>query len=182
MTTVEQIRKRIGENCKVYGPVKDKYENEYLVAIKENKREVDVYLYSAIVDKPDVCSLFAVWQADDFMYIRDIQIAECDCDQGLGSIAMKYFLNYVRAHNANGVRGWLSWVDKDHFDRSERFYQKHGFEVKFNEDRTEGEIFMNLDNKTDQVVVTEKETILIEKQEAPEQSERLAAYGNLLRK
>lgn len=43
-------------------------------------------------------------------------------------------------------------------------------------------IMKNEMNKSDQVVITEKGTILIEKQEAPEKSEHLVAYKNMILK
>lgn len=40
----------------------------------------------------------------------------------------------------------------------------------------------NEKNTTDQMVVTEKNTILIEKENAPEKREHLSAYSELIRK
>lgn len=53
---------------------------------------------------------------------------------------MKYFLKAVEKLHVDYIDGWLSSVDKKHFDRSEHFYKKFGFEVHFNEDRTSGGI------------------------------------------
>lgn len=42
------------------------------------------------------------------------------------------------------IRGWLSNYDSGHFDRIEHFYKKFNFDVKFNENRTTGNIYLKL--------------------------------------
>lgn len=83
----------------------------------------------------------------DYKYhirIDDIQQDVEDINKGNGSILMKHFLDYCKTTKAEYIDGWLSGVDKDHFDRSEHYYKKFGFEVSFNEDRSSGSIHYDL--------------------------------------
>lgn len=79
-------------------------------------------------------------------YIKIVDILMEDNDIGNGSIAMKYLVKMVERLKINcGMRieyisGMLSWVDKEHFDRSEHYYKKFGFDVEFNGDRSSGKI------------------------------------------
>jgi len=78
--------------------------------------------------------------------IEIVDILMEDDDVGNGSIAMRYFLDAVDKlkntykMNITHIHGWLSSVDKEHFDRSEHYYKKFGFEIEFNEARTSGRI------------------------------------------
>ena len=51
---------------------------------------------------------------------------------------MRYFLNYCERIGIKKIRGMLSWVDKDNFPRSIRFYKKHGFQILPNEENPRG--------------------------------------------
>ena len=70
------------------------------------------------------------------MIIDDILIE--DNSVGNGSILMRYFLNYCERIEIKKIRGMLSWVDKDNFPRSIRFYKKHGFQILPNEENPRG--------------------------------------------
>lgn len=105
--------------------------------------------YRAICSHPRIMAtycppdeLMAKYCPDDGhprIWIDDILVE--DDDIGNGSILMPYFLRYCKQHtDADFISGKLSSKDIDHFDRSEHFYKKHGFEVFLNENRTKGSI------------------------------------------
>jgi hypothetical protein len=53
-------------------------------------------------------------------------------NNGNGSILMKYLFQYAsEKKNIEKVIGEISEIDKNHFDRLEHFYKKHGFKVIF---------------------------------------------------
>lgn len=79
---------------------------------------------------------------DRIIKIEDI-LVEDNC-RGNGSILMRYFIDFCKDHGFTKIVGSLSPVDKDHFDRSEHFYVKHGFSVEFNDDRSSGYIELEL--------------------------------------
>ena len=78
----------------------------------------------------------------DQLCIGDIRMQKNNV--GCGSIAMKALLEFAKENSCSKVTGWLSPVDSGHFDRLEHFYKKFGFEVIFNENKTEGQICLNL--------------------------------------
>ena len=57
---------------------------------------------------------------------------------------MTYLFRYLKKQDVSEVKGLLSGVDKDRFDKLEYFYKKNGFKVSFNEDRTSGGITLTL--------------------------------------
>ena len=69
-----------------------------------------------------------------------------DVNEKSGSILMKYLFSFcdeisnILNKEIVEITGTISSVDRDHFDRIEHFYQKFGFDVKFNEDGTGGKI------------------------------------------
>jgi hypothetical protein len=89
-------------------------------------------------------------RSDGFSYIIIYDIQMIDNCIGNGSIAMKYFLNIVKKLNSEYdtqikyIFGELSHVDKGHFDRLEHYYNKFGYKVTFNEERTRGKVRKDL--------------------------------------
>lgn len=77
-------------------------------------------------------------------YIRIDDIITLDKNVGNGSILMPYFLAYCKKTDAEYIKGELSSVDQEHFDRSEYFYKKFGFDVSFNSERTLGSVRYSL--------------------------------------
>ena len=57
---------------------------------------------------------------------------------------IKYFIKECKQEGLEYIDGWLSDVDKDQFDRLEQFYKKFNFDVKFNENRTSGNIKLKI--------------------------------------
>lgn len=79
-----------------------------------------------------------LYDEEKIIYITDIQTEKIDV--GNGSILMEYFIKKAKKRGFDKIDGYLSSVDKDHFDRSEYFYKKHKFNVEFNGSRTSGHI------------------------------------------
>jgi len=79
------------------------------------------------------------------LHINDIHTSASNT--GNGSILMCCLLKIAVQEDIKRVYGELSSVDNDHFDRLEHFYSKFGFRIRFNEDRTEGQIELMLPNK-----------------------------------
>ena len=95
--------------------------------------------YKAINKHPRImASYVSLYGEDPYIKIDDISVV--DDDVGNGTILMPYFIKYCETTNAKYICGQLSSVDKGHFNRSEHFYKKHGFNVKFTSDRSSGSI------------------------------------------
>lgn len=117
--------------------------------ISRNRKEYDYTLYDGIRykgiigGKPRLYAEFVDYDKENpYFKIHDIQNE--DNNIGNGSILLKYLIADAEKLQVSSIKGWLSGVDSDHFDRSEHFYRKHGFEVKFDEARTTGSIYKKI--------------------------------------
>lgn len=63
------------------------------------------------------------------IFIEDIECSENNVNKGYGSLAMDCLINIAKSRKIERIRGRLSSVDKDHFDRLQHFYSKFGFSV-----------------------------------------------------
>ncbi len=118
------------------------HEHVYIVQSKYGDN-IDFLLYSPIsyrtMNNPRIMAKY--FCNDGKPYISILDVITVDNNVGNGSILMTAFLKYCKQYTrATCVKGTLSDVDRDHFDRSEHFYKKHGFEVFFDEKRSIGEI------------------------------------------
>ncbi|MCD3203070.1 MULTISPECIES: hypothetical protein [Clostridium] len=136
------------KTSKIVGLETNNAGEEVLVVESMRGEYLDVELYGfsyrAINQHPRIMS---TKKRDDekgitYIHIDDIQIL--DVNSGNGSILMKYFIEAAKKVNAEYINGWISSVDKDHFDRLEHYYNKFDFEVHFNEEHTSGGIKLNL--------------------------------------
>lgn len=140
----DKINKRItniatmDSERRLVGVTKTKFEDVVGVIILHTDCLIRIELYE---HKGKPSTLTAVLNGST-INIGDIQMAR-DC-RGFGSIAMKTLIDYAKEIKVKKITGELSQVDVDHFDRLEYFYGKHGFEVIFNTDRTEGSIELKL--------------------------------------
>lgn len=131
--------------------------NHYIVGEANNKNGEHVFIvqwvfgdsiyfmlysnrYNAINNHPRImATYYNFYDGKPYIKIDDILVE--DNDAGNGSILMPYFIAYCKQFtDAMYISGELSTVDKGHFDRSEHFYEKHGFEVNLNENRSSGNI------------------------------------------
>jgi hypothetical protein len=95
--------------------------------------------YKAINNHPRIMASYVSCYGEE-PYIKIDDILVVDNDVGNGSILMRYFIKYCKTTDAKYICGQLSLVDKGHFYRSEHFYKKHEFNVKFTSDRSAGSI------------------------------------------
>lgn len=79
------------------------------------------------------------------IYIYDLQMSRRGV--GNGSIALQYLIQFAVDHHVDLIAGGLAACDKDEtygFDLLEGFYRRHGFQVTFDEGKTEGFLLMEL--------------------------------------
>ena len=135
--------------------------NDCILAIEENKRGREVIVtkrisydsiwfmlygvdYRAINCHPRIMATFHDGYDNNESYIVIDDILVEDNNIGNGSILMKYFIDYCKSTSAGYIKGMLSSVDKDHFDRSIHFYEKYGFVCKLNTEKSDGSIRLDL--------------------------------------
>lgn len=163
---INQMKAELELNKKQYGLVNRiffLFPNAKIIAIDTNKRNEEVlvveeadrtsltillfgFSYQGLTHLPRIMATIRKDKLIDYnsVYIDDIVNIDDNIDNG--SILMKYFLKAVEKLHVDYIDGGLSSVDKGHFDRSEHFYKKFGFEVQFNKDRTSGHIKKNINN------------------------------------
>lgn len=133
-------------NAKIIGIDTNKNKEELLVVENMINSELTIYLfgpsYQGITHLPRIMSTIKKKEIKEILvnYVHIDDIINEDNAIGNGSILMKYFLKTVEELHVDYISGELSSVDKNHFDRSEHFYKKFGFEVHINEERTNGGI------------------------------------------
>lgn len=118
-------------------------DNEDIIVVEsrsDNRFDIELYGKSySDRERPRLMSCIRDGVEGSYLYIQDFQMIKNEI--GNGEIAMKYFLKLAHKLDVNYISGQLSYKDRDHFDRLEYFYsKKFGFEVVFNETRTEGSI------------------------------------------
>ncbi|PEI52379.1 hypothetical protein [Bacillus pseudomycoides] len=146
------IQKKIFSNspqAEMIGIEKNKKNDEVFVFKVLSEPSLDIRLYETSNYSYQIPTLSATvynnsHQKPDYIWICGIKSPTEDI--GNGSIAMKYLIKIAKKMNVSHISGRLSPEDRERFDKLEHFYKKFGFEVKFNNDRTEGSIKMILDN------------------------------------
>lgn len=136
---IKQINALINsDECREYkGLQKDTKDNYVGVVVCNCLPLIKVELYHSNGKRSALTSVLK----DGVINIGDIQVDKIDL--GCGSLAMQALLDFAKEHRYSKITGWLSPVDRDHFDRLEHFYRKFGFNVEFNSDRTEGSISLD---------------------------------------
>ncbi len=140
------VQKEKGEKAvhAFLGPDNDKYGDDCFTVFFGKKNELEWYLYKNSFWHGHTAMLSARWKNTEHIIIDDIDFKDQDYNVGHGTILMNYLFEYAKEHNAKYISGELSPEDKDHFDRSEAFYKKHGFTVSFEKDGKKGRIQKNL--------------------------------------
>jgi len=111
--------------------------------LEELPANVGDVLYVHTVDHGVACRVQLVYSTTTrSLFIGDI--TSKPENKGFGSIAMKSVLYIAEKLDVNEVHGNLAVADKDHFDKLEHFYGKHGFDVMFDDSRTSGKISLKL--------------------------------------
>lgn len=99
-------------------------------------------LYS-IYEERMVCEARLVHYIED----KTILIGDIEAyieNKGYGSIMLSSVIKLAQSLNICKLKGNLSAVDSNHFDKLEYFYKKHGFHVRFDSKRISGEITRQL--------------------------------------
>lgn len=141
---LDVVRKVLkNSNQVIVGLETNKNNEEVLVVQWISNRDIWIMLYgekckSCNSDSRIMATYYNGGKETSYILIDDVLVDEKNV--GNGSILMKYFIKYCKTTNAEYISGNLSSIDADHFDRSEHFYNKHGFIVEFSKDRKSGRI------------------------------------------
>lgn len=100
--------------------------------------------YLACNQHPRIMSSICCNYSKNEKYIKIDDILMEDNNIGNGTICMEYFIREIKSMNYSFIKGTLSSVDKDHFDRSIHYYEKFGFDVVLNDDKSCGNIKLYL--------------------------------------
>ncbi|MFS0864767.1 GNAT family N-acetyltransferase [Sediminibacillus sp. JSM 1682029] len=73
--------------------------------------------------------LSATYNSEDTIEIGDIEVFGENEGRGYGSILLHSLIYFAIENSVNTISGWISHTDKDHFDKLDYFYKKHGFDV-----------------------------------------------------
>lgn len=126
-----------------------KYNNENLkqyVCMRKNesKRTISITLQNMYNSRQSPPRVYAEIQHglenDATKVCKIIDIFAVEENVGNGSILLDTLFKYLKRQEVQEVRGWLSPVDLEEFDKLEKFYSKNGFTVSFDESRTSGSI------------------------------------------
>lgn len=129
----------------IVGIRQTKYGEFVLLTTYAQEYNLILSIYSSCYSKSDCYLVGALHKEDSCATIIDI-IGETSL--GYGSILLSYFVELCTVQKIETIRGNLSLVDSDHFDRSEKFYKKHGFEVVFNDKHTNGVMTLKIEHKS----------------------------------
>lgn len=133
-------------SLQIIGIDKNKNNEYFLVVPMIFDNDIDIYLYPLFSSDRIKSKILATKYEykERHLYIDDFTVVEENI--GNGSILLKYLIQYAKENHYLYISGWLSPVDKDNFDLLEHFYTKFGFEVWFNEEKSEGKIKLDLSN------------------------------------
>lgn len=73
--------------------------------------------------------LSANYRSEDTIEICDIEVFGENEGRGYGEILLNSLINFAIDNSVKTISGWISQTDKDHFDKLDYFYKKHGFDV-----------------------------------------------------
>ena len=100
-----------------------------MVMTATNEKLLDIYLADEKHKEICCCPRIFATIKDGYIWIDDILAEEEDC--GNGSILLELLFEKARELKIDTIKGELSGVDSDRFDKLEYFYNKHGFNVMF---------------------------------------------------
>lgn len=114
----------------------------YIVMEDYYNNSLDFYLSGEMNKGIGGCPRILTTVRDKYIWIDDLFAIDEDC--GNGSLLLECLFSKANELSISEIRGQLSWVDADHFDKLEYFYKKNGFNVVFNNERTKGSIMKRL--------------------------------------
>jgi GNAT superfamily N-acetyltransferase len=78
--------------------------------------------------------LSANYTYEETVEIGDIEVFGENDGRGYGSILLNSLIKFATDNSINTITGWISYTDKNHFDKLDHFYKKHGFNVVWGSD------------------------------------------------
>lgn len=115
----------------------------YRLMYDDGMDDLNIHIRVKIISKDGVKvpdSNVHVHVENQHMEIADIKIEGERVNRGYGSIMMEGLMKLVHEMQIKVITGWISSVDWDHFDRSEHFYRKHGFDCQLDHENKRGTI------------------------------------------
>jgi GNAT superfamily N-acetyltransferase len=91
--------------------------------------------------------LSANYTSEETIELGDIEVFGENEGRGYGSILLDSLINLAKDNSIKIISGWISYADKNHFDKLDYFYKKHGFNVIWGSDS-------NIANKAADVIWT----------------------------
>ena len=70
-------------------------------------------------------------------FLEDIRVCKEIENRGVGSLLLQAVIEDCKRRGHKGIEGDLSYADRAHFDKLERWYPKNGFEIKFYDEEEE---------------------------------------------
>jgi len=126
----------------ILGVEKNKEEKTFIVASNSDESQIDIYLISPynFNVKPFLQSILHTNHSTGERYLELTDVQSLTNSVGNGDIMMRYFIKEARRCNIKYIYGMLSEVDIDNFCRSIPYYNKYGYDVKLNEEKTRGKV------------------------------------------
>ena len=78
--------------------------------------------------------LSANYTSEETIELGDIEVFGENEGRGYGSILLDSLINFSIDNSIKTISGWISFADKNHFDKLDYFYKKHGFNVIWGSD------------------------------------------------
>jgi N-acetylglutamate synthase-like GNAT family acetyltransferase len=78
--------------------------------------------------------LSANYISNEMIELGDIEVFGENEGRGYGSVLLQSLTNFAIENSIKTISGWISYADKDHFDKLDYFYKKHGFKVIWGND------------------------------------------------
>jgi GNAT superfamily N-acetyltransferase len=116
-----------GERIIVYRTIFDQDENYGLFFIKLKV----IHKKGIVLNR---IRLSASYTHQETFEIGDIEVFGANEGRGYGSILLNSLIKFATDNSINTITGWISYADKNHFDKLDYFYKKHGFNVIWGSD------------------------------------------------
>lgn len=125
----------------ILGIEKNKDDETYIVACHTNDSHVDIDLvHSSYKQKPCIQSILHKNYSTGELHLEITDVQPLRNSIGNGSILMTYFIKEAKRLNVKYIYGMLSERDRDNFCRSIPYYNKFGFDIKLNNEKTSGSV------------------------------------------
>lgn len=146
MGKMDLVNWALDDKMEIIGIEENKNNKILIVAKSQYDNHLDIYLYTKEYKSylPRILCTLHQYKNTRYKELKIDDLLMIENSIGNGTIAMKYLLKYAKTNDVVKIKGDLSPVDKDNFIRSIPFYQKFGFNVVLNEEKTAGAIFLDL--------------------------------------